>query len=510
MNIIINKHYNMRSIVSCKYQLILFAIWYSLCMHSATTSDADTIVYSDDVYYSEIIFHLMEDAASVEIQSISVVPIEEQEKPAISVATNVPKFSIPEMLSYHGKEYPVASILDGGLCHADTLLFPNSLRSIGLRAFNYCPAKYVVLPPFLESMAYACFEGAKVVHVDMSQCKVLNELQTKCFVDCTDLTTCVMPPNVELISDLVFDNCSSLKSIAIPKSVKKMGSSVFRGCQSLETMKIPDSFKSISPYTFNGCKNLSEVIISQNAELESINEGAFCGCKNLRRISLPEKLNTIGSEAFGDCTNLREIYVYNSTPPTLTDKNAFEQYNATIYVPKGSRDAYEKNPSWILFSNIEEMASENVYYMMSITQPLGRVGVSVKEGERQLLRFVPDEGYQVHSITFNETDVTSLLDEDLSFRTPAITSDAIVSVVFEKVADNISVTESASSIQVKVSGQHILVSGATSGETMQLYNADGQLVTTSQANTEGRAMLNVEKNGLYILSSKRKSFKMRL
>ena len=56
MNIIINKHYNMRSIVSCKYQLVLFAIWYSLCMHSATTSDADTIVYSDDVYYSEIIF----------------------------------------------------------------------------------------------------------------------------------------------------------------------------------------------------------------------------------------------------------------------------------------------------------------------------------------------------------------------------------------------------------------------------------------------------------------------
>ena len=70
--------------------------------------------------------------------------------------------------------------------------------------------------------------------------------------------------------------------------------------------------------------------------------------------------------------------------------------------------------------------------------------------------------------------------------------------------------ESSSGMRVQVGNRQISISGATSKEVLQLYNAEGQLVKTIQADADGVATLTVSKKGLYIVSSADKNFKLRI
>lgn len=74
----------------------------------------------------------------------------------------------------------------------------------------------------------------------------------------------------------------------------------------------------------------------------SISNNAFSGCYELQSIIIPSSVTTIGTYAFAYCSSLASIKFLGTTPPTVSDANAWTDLptTCTIYVPTGSLTAY--------------------------------------------------------------------------------------------------------------------------------------------------------------------------
>ena len=140
----------------------------------------------------------------------------------------------------------------------------------------------------------------------------------------------------DIIGASVFSDCRSLTSVIIPSSVTEIGWGVFLYCRSLTSVNIPSSVTEIGEY-------------------------AFWGCSSLTSVDIPSSVTSIGERAFYDCSGLRSIYVYAGTVPS-TVAGAFEgcdSKNCTLYVPKGTYDAYWLT-EWGYFENIVEFDAANI------------------------------------------------------------------------------------------------------------------------------------------------------
>ncbi len=96
-----------------------------------------------------------------------------------------------------------------------------------------------------------------------------------------------------------------------------MGACAFTYCESLTSIKLPSSVTKIDGF-------------------------AFALCTSLASIKIPSSIKFIKSEAFLFCKSLKSIYVFAEDVPN-TSNGAFEgcdSKNCTVYVPKGTCDAY--------------------------------------------------------------------------------------------------------------------------------------------------------------------------
>lgn len=119
------------------------------------------------------------------------------------------------------------------------------------------------------------------------------------------------------LGDYVFFDCSGLTSLTLPSSVTKIGEHAFLNCRGLTNFTIPSGVTSIGTSAF------------------------FC-CYGLISLTIPSSVTSIGGFAFNDCSGLTSIYAYMEKLPE-TGSNLFlgcDAKNCTVYVPKGTGDAY--------------------------------------------------------------------------------------------------------------------------------------------------------------------------
>lgn len=113
----------------------------------------------------------------------------------------------------------------------------------------------------------------------------------------------------------------------------------------------------IGDYAFRGCTGLTSVEIPNS--VTEIRGSAFEGCTGLTSITIPSKVTsliTLGSfsSVFADCTALKEVHVKNSTPPKILNDTFSTYAYVTLYVPVGSKEAYQDHSIWGKFGTIIE------------------------------------------------------------------------------------------------------------------------------------------------------------
>ena len=137
----------------------------------------------------------------------------------------------------------------------------------------------------------------------------------------------------------IFSYCSSLTSIVIPGSVTDIEDDAFQGCTNLTSVTISEGVTSIGNCMFSNCYSLTSISIPNS--VTTIKELAFHGCISLTSITIPSSVTSIKGAAFYSCWSLTSVISYIQKPQTL-EEETFDDIskNCTLYVPKGTRNAY--------------------------------------------------------------------------------------------------------------------------------------------------------------------------
>ena len=140
----------------------------------------------------------------------------------------------------------------------------------------------------------------------------------------------------------------------------KLGDYVFNGCSGLTSLTLPSSVTEIGEHAFLNCRGLTNFTIPSG--VTSIGQGAFFCCYGLISLTIPSSVTAIGSQAFNDCSGLTSIYAYMEKLPE-TGSNLFlgcDEKNCTVYVPKGTGDAYFRSAEFGYFYNIVEFDATGI------------------------------------------------------------------------------------------------------------------------------------------------------
>ena len=140
----------------------------------------------------------------------------------------------------------------------------------------------------------------------------------------------------------------------------KLGDFAFYGCSGLTSLTLPSSVTEIGEHAFLSCRGLTNFTIPSG--VTKIGGAAFFCCYGLISLTLPSSVTAIGSEAFKHCSGLTSIYVYMEKLPE-TGSNLFlgcDEKNCTVYVPKGTGDAYIRSAEFGYFYNIVEFDATGI------------------------------------------------------------------------------------------------------------------------------------------------------
>ena len=300
---------------------------------------------------------------------------------------------------------------------------PNSVTNIGSNAFRNCSGlTSITIPNSVTSIDNEAFPGCSgltsitvesenTIYDSRDNCNAIIEKATStliagckntvipnsvtsigryAFYDCSGLTSIIIPNSVTGIGTVAFSGCSGLTSITIPNSVMSIYNNIFAGCYSLASIQvesgntkydsrgncnaiietesnmliagcknttIPNSVTRIGDCAFLECTDLNSITIPNNVTI--IGGSAFANCSTLVSVTIPQSVTSIGDYAFRGCNGLSSVIVNIDSPLTITEDVFTNRANATLYVPAGSKPAYEAADYWSEFKEIIEMAASN-------------------------------------------------------------------------------------------------------------------------------------------------------
>ena len=291
---------------------------------------------------------------------------------------------IPEKVLYEDREYTVTSIGAQAFFESrvTSVIFPQSITSIGDAAFAYCQALDSIAIPnkvtVIDHMLFADCEALRRVILPDGVTVIGNSAFNGCF----SLDSLNLPNSVESIEDWAFTLCQSLSYIEIPTSLRQIGKGNFSGCSSLQSVLIPDLASWCNIYfadqkanplwatgrlVLNG-EEITDLVIPE--EVTSIGNYAFAPCSHITSLTIGDKVTSIGSYAFSSC-NLTSVTCYpRQVPHTGTrvfNNDAIEE--CVLYVAGSAVNEYEKTEPWSNFKEIVSLAiptHQLLYYVDNV------------------------------------------------------------------------------------------------------------------------------------------------
>ena len=212
--------------------------------------------------------------------------------------------TVPASITVGGTEYPVKAI--GG--YAFGVDWDQKKSSV---------LKSVTLPEGITSLGIWSFARAKIENLNLPS--TLNYIYGEAFNN-SDLTSVVIPENVERVSNFAFISSKNLKSVVISEGVQQLGYGAFSSCTNLESLELPSTLKLMDNNLVGGCYNLAKVVSNMTEPLEISN------------------------------------YVFGSENWNGNDYT-FVKCPATLYVPAGTKSKYQKISGWMQFADIVEIGS---------------------------------------------------------------------------------------------------------------------------------------------------------
>ena len=242
------------------------------------------------------------------------------------------------------------------------------------------------------------------------------------FANCTGITSISLPNTLTYIGSYAFMGCTGISAFALPSSVDSIGLGAFTSTR-FQTISMQDAGIGRWPTYFamyDALLNFStgEMIAYANGNGEQyyavhsscpkIAVGVFMNNPTLQYVSLPASLRTIENFAFYECNNL-QVIISRSAEPASAQSGAFFSVpsGCTVYVPGGSKAAYETAAEWraltISDDSIKTQIYDGIKYKLNLIGQYANVisnGTGAYSGAISIPRTVPfwGEEYYVREI----------------------------------------------------------------------------------------------------------------
>lgn len=209
------------------------------------------------------------------------------------------------------------------------------LNKGGTRLIAYPAGKtdtvYSVPKSVSEIAEFAFFSCFNLLEVTIPQS--VKSIGISAFQYCAVLQKVSLQYGLQTIGEYAFNECTALTEISIPFGVTALANSTFEGCSALESVSLPNSLSSIGEYAFASCRALKQVVLPNS--VTGIGRSAFSGCTALTVVNIPDRVTSIEAYTFSTAEALKEITVPSSV--TAIDDFAFSYSGiATIYGYSGS------------------------------------------------------------------------------------------------------------------------------------------------------------------------------
>lgn len=138
----------------------------------------------------------------------------------------------------------------------------------------------------------------------------------------------------------------------------------------------------------------------------------------------------------------------------------------------------------------------------------GMVSTKVNKGSTHTFTIYVETGWKIHSVTFNNTDVTNKLSSGNTYTTPEITENSTLTVVYEQENSAVNTIQN-SNVKILATSDGIRVTGVNSDDVIRIYTIDGTLKKSVRA--EGSQIeITLHKNNIYVVKVGIKTVKLRL
>lgn len=375
-----------------KIAMSILCMALSIVVHAA---DYDFVV--DGIYYH---YRTSDKTASVATRS--------------GFQTTIPYYEgnvvVPAQVNYNGRTMNVTEVEHSAFYYSKNLLsvtLPNTVKKIGTGAFSECKGlKSVVLADAITEIADNMFSGcASLTDVEIPSSVV--KIGGHVFEGCTSLKSISIPNSVTQMEGSVFKDCTALENIVLSEGLVGVSSYCFQNCAGLRSVHLPTSGKLqyVGSHSFENCTGLTVISLPRGVRVDN---AAFYQCTNVHKLVLGEESEGTGSITFAD-------YKYNNQHPlggcqidticyrynvTMAGQNIFYNsdllkvlyiggehplrmyrfgeniekvyamfpdptvsacifpdkvyVNATLYVPKGTKEKYMAASGWENFFNVVE------------------------------------------------------------------------------------------------------------------------------------------------------------
>lgn len=299
-------------------------------------------------------------------------------------------------------------------------VIPDDTETIGNTAFTLCPdLNEIVIPESVTSIGDSAFYQTRLssVHLPANLIRIGNSAFAS-----TGLASIEFPENLKSIGNSAFSS-AQITSVEFPASVEELGDYAFSYTKKLNSVFIPENIRHIgkAPFMYstvtsievsennkwydsrNGCNAIIEtgtntLIAGCNKtfipnSVEVIGDNALHGL-NKRNITIPESVRRIEKEAF-TYSDLVSITISKSITEIATNAfyksrfsdgyvktlnpqpigiegyvfydDGFRYKKTTLYVPRGSKLAYEAATGWNIFTKTIETGDVNGDGTVNIT-----------------------------------------------------------------------------------------------------------------------------------------------
>ena len=208
-----------------------------------------------------------------------------------------------------------------------SITIPSHVNIIGVNAFQNCSSlELVSVPLSVTTISGSAFSSCNMVHISIPN--KVSSLGSSAFAFDYKMVKLRIPPKVTSLTGNLLSYMYCLSDVELPPSITSIEGSVFSACYSLASITIPSNVTNIGNYAFNACGSLVSMTI-------------------------PSNVTNIGNYAFNNCSGVKEYHLLPTTPPTLSNSNAFNNIpsDCIIYVPSESLETYKTATNWKTYAS---------------------------------------------------------------------------------------------------------------------------------------------------------------